>query len=67
MQKSFIVLLGIAVVFLAGLVGILIQDPAITTAQIDGDRASVAEQLSSAQSEAEKYQGGAIKAVDLHP
>jgi hypothetical protein len=63
MQKAIIFLLAVAVIALATALGIVLQEPATSTFEIDRDRASVAAELSSAQSEAEKYQGGAIKAL----
>lgn len=51
------------VVCLAAIVGFLLQDSTTSTFELDRDRASVAAQLSTAQSDADKYHGGAIKAI----
>jgi len=63
MQKTIIVILAILVAGLTAVLGFVLQEPAITTVEIDRDRAAISAELATAQSESEKYQGGAIKAL----
>ncbi len=63
MQKIIIVVLAVVAAGLAVCLGFIIQEPATSTFEIDRDRAALAAELKSLQSDADKYQGGAIKAL----
>ena len=63
MQKVITGVLAVLVAGLAATLVVVIQEPATSTIEIDKDRASISNELSAAQSEAEKYSGGAIKAL----
>ncbi|MCP2221706.1 hypothetical protein [Bradyrhizobium elkanii] len=63
MQKIIIIVLAVVAAGLAACLGFIIQEPATSTFEIDRDRAALAAALKSAQSELDKYQGGAIKAL----
>lgn len=63
MQKIIIAVLAAVAAGLAVCLGFVIQEPATSTFEIDRDRAAISAELTSAQSEVDQYQRGAIKVL----
>lgn len=63
MLKVSVFILAVVAVGLAAALGIVVHEPAVSTVEIDRDRVSVTAELSSATSEADKYEGGLVKAL----
>jgi hypothetical protein len=63
MQRFFLIVSVVCVIVLGATVGLLLQDPAVSTFEIDRDRASIASELSKMEAESEKYSGGLLKSL----
>ena len=65
MRYFGILMTGVATA-LAVVLAFVLQQPSISTLEIDRDRSALAAEIKESQSESDKYSGGAIKAfVDL--
>lgn len=62
-QRFLIGILTIVSVALSATLGVLLQEPQVSTIEIDRDRAALASQISTTQEESEKYGPGLLKSL----
>lgn len=63
MQKFLIAILTILSVALSVTLGVVLQEPHVSTIEIDRDRAALTSQISTAQEESENYGPGLLKSL----
>jgi hypothetical protein len=65
-MRLLVLVLAVVTITLAGALTFVLQQSGVSTLEIDRDRAAIAADIKDAQSESEKYSGGAIKTfIDL--
>ncbi|NOJ41569.1 hypothetical protein [Bradyrhizobium australiense] len=63
MQKLLLTISIVVIVILSVLLAVILQDPQISTVEIDRDRAILSAEISAIQTESAKYESGLIKSL----